>query len=234
MRDQTGVMRPILRVATRLVVIAGLIWACLEVAGIAMTWLEHLPAEQRGPVAAAALVVALLVYAVLLAVPFVPGVEIGIMVLAMKGAAVAPLVYAATCLGLMLAYLAGRLLPEAWLEQTARDLRLRRMARLVAEVRPMSRARRLALLRRRLPRWAGPYAIRLRYLGLALLLNVPGNSVLGGGGGLCLLAGLTRLFSTKGVFLAIAIGVAPVPLAVWLLGWQLPGTDESLSAAMSQ
>lgn len=57
----------------------------------------------------------LLAYALLIAVPFMPGVEIGISLLLLKGAAIAPFVYLATILGLLLAFAAGRLLPPRWL-----------------------------------------------------------------------------------------------------------------------
>lgn len=35
----------------------------------------------------------------------------------------------------------------------------------------------------------------MRYVALAVLLNIPGNVVIGGGGGIAFAAGMTRLFS---------------------------------------
>jgi len=53
------------------------------------------------------LLIALVIYAVLIAIPFVPGVEIGLSVLAAGGAGIAPLVWLATASGLSLAFVAG-------------------------------------------------------------------------------------------------------------------------------
>jgi len=39
--------------------------------------------------------------------------------------------------------------------------------------------------------------------------------VVGGGGGLLLLAGMSRLFRAGPVALTLALAVAPVPLVVW-------------------
>jgi len=45
-----------------------------------------------------------------------------------------------------------------------------------------------------------------------LVLNLPGNSLVGGGGGIAFIAGLSGMFSYIGFILAIAIAVAPVPV----------------------
>ncbi|MBT8409573.1 MAG: hypothetical protein KJN93_08105, partial [Alphaproteobacteria bacterium] len=159
----------------------------------------------------------------LIAVPFVPGVEIGISLMMIEGPGVAPYVYLATVIGLAVAYLCGRYLPYDWLHQVFADLRMWRVCDLLTEIKPLSRERRLTLMRRRLPRWASKIAVDGRYLGLALLFNLPGNSVIGGGGGIAMVAGLSRLFTLRGAVLTIALAVAPVPLAVWYFGIDLLG-----------
>jgi hypothetical protein len=47
-------------------------------------------------------------------------------------------------------------------------------------------------------------------------LNIPGNIVIGGGGGIAMIAGLTGLYSFPRYLLTIAIAVAPIPLAITL------------------
>jgi hypothetical protein len=160
----------------------------------------------------------LLLYALLIAVPFVPGIEIGIALLMLRGEEVAPYVYIATVAGLCLAYAAGQLVSYAWLHRLFADLRLRRACKLIERTRTMSREDRLDALRSALPGWLEPVAIRGRYVLLALLLNVPGNGVLGGGGGIAMAAGLTRMFAPGWTVATIALAVLPVPLAVWLWG----------------
>jgi hypothetical protein len=61
-------------------------------------------------------------------------------------------------------------------------------------------------------------ALRHRYIALALVVNVPGNSVIGGGGGIMMMAGLSGIFTPAQTFLTVAIAVSPVPLAILFLG----------------
>jgi len=58
---------------------------------------------------------------------------------------------------------------------------------------------------------------------LALLINLPGNSLIGGGGGILLVAGPSRLFSLPALVVTLILATAPVPLAVWLMGANILG-----------
>jgi hypothetical protein len=60
--------------------------------------------------------------------------------------------------------------------------------------------------------------LRHRYIALALAVNVPGNAVIGGGGGIMMVAGLSGIFAPLPTFVAIAFAVSPVPLTIMLLG----------------
>lgn len=164
------------------------------------------------------IMISALLYVMLLAIPFVPGAEIGLALMAMLGPQIAPLVYLCTLAGLALGFLLGRLLPLSMLASLARDFRLERTARLLAEIEPLDREQRLAVLIERAPRRFLPLLLRYRYLALALALNIPGNYLIGGGGGIALVAGISRLYSIPGFLLTIALAVAPVPLAVLAFG----------------
>jgi hypothetical protein len=48
-----------------------------------------------------------------------------------------------------------------------------------------------------------------------VLINLPGNMLVGGGGGIALVAGMTRLFSWPAFLLTVAVAVAPVPLLIY-------------------
>lgn len=157
-------------------------------------------------------------YVALLAVPFVPGAEIGIAMLTAFGAGIAPLVYGATVVSMMLAYSAGRVLPITVLEWVLGGLRMRRAAGLVARAAPLPREARLAMLLDGAPPRVVALALRHRYVALALSVNIPGNAVIGGGGGIMLMAGLSGLFAPGPTLLAVMIAVSPVPIAVMLLG----------------
>ena len=162
-----------------------------------------------------------LLYALLLALPFVPGIEIGLAMLGMFGAAVAPHVYLATVGGLTLAYAAGRLIPLPVLARLADRLGLRATAARLKHLATLTPAELTTILTSEAPgRWT-PFLIRRRHIALALLVNLPGNALIGGGGGIALAAGISRIYSVAGFLITILIAVAPVPLAVWLFGTQV-------------
>ena len=157
-------------------------------------------------------------YIGLLAMPFVPGAEIGIALLAAFGAAIAPLIYVCTVAAMMLAFTIGRFLPITALERLFRSLRMVRAADLVAQAAPLSTDERLAMLLDGQSKRTVDIAVRYRYVAMALAVNVPGNSLIGGGGGIMILAGLSGLFTPLATFVTIVIAVSPVPLAVLFLG----------------
>ena len=158
------------------------------------------------------------IYSILLAIPFVPGAEIGLALLTMLGPRIAILVYICTLGGLALAFLVGRLIPLARLAIFCRDLKLERTSQLLSQIEPLNQSQRLALLLDKAPKRFLPVLIRYRYLALAVALNIPGNYMIGGGGGISLLAGVSRLYSVSGFLLTIVLAVAPVPFAVMLFG----------------
>jgi len=180
----------------------------------------HLGREQVSDLAfgakpcGAAALAALALYAALLALPFVPGAEIGLLLLFGFGAVMALPVYLATVAGLTLSFAAGRLAPSS----LPRAL-LRRLGTRSPEAgEPASAPDVWAALSRDGGR---PWLARLtrrRWLALIVLINLPGNSALGGGGGIALAAGLTRMMSLPVFLLCTAVAVAPVPLAVLLAG----------------
>ncbi|MEE4119482.1 MAG: hypothetical protein V2I65_10740 [Paracoccaceae bacterium] len=159
-------------------------------------------------------------YIGLLALPFVPGAEIGLAMLAAFGPAIAPLIYVATVASMTLAYIVGRYLPIGALERLLTLLRMRRAAALVARAAPLSAEDRVAMLLEGKSKGALGLALRYRYIALALAVNTPGNSLIGGGGGIMMMAGLSGIFSPLATLLTVAIAVSPVPLAVLFLGLQ--------------
>ncbi len=208
----------VLRMLRRLVIIGVIAVLVNQLIGISMDMADQLPAGATSPMQAVILLTALIIYALLIATPFVPGVEIGLALLLLRGASIAPAVYGATLAGLLLAYLLGRFLPDRALARFLLDLRLRRAGRLVHRMTRLSDAQREARLERMMPAWLSLPFLRYRYLSLALLLNLPGNVVFGGGGGLMLMAGLSRLFRPRATIFATAIAVLPVPLMIWWFG----------------
>jgi len=165
-----------------------------------------------------AIMIGAVAYIGLLAMPVVPGAEIGIALLAGFGAAIAPLIYVCTVAAMMLAFKIGRFLPISALERLLRVLRLRRAADLVARAAPLSKDERVALLLEGQSKRVLHLALRYRYVAMAVAVNTPGNSIIGGGGGIMIIAGLSGIFTPLSTFLTVLLAVSPVPLAVIFLG----------------
>lgn len=157
-------------------------------------------------------------YALTLAIPFVPGAEIGVALMVMLGPPIAVLVYLCTLAGLSISYALGRFIPLTMLARLADDCKLTRTGLMLREIQPLDRKQRLELLLDRAPKRILPWLLRYRYLALAVALNIPGNYLIGGGGGIALFAGVSRIFGVTGFLVTIALAVAPVPLAVLIFG----------------
>lgn len=157
-------------------------------------------------------------YTLLIAIPFVPAVEIGFTLLLLFGAKIVFLLYLCTLLGLSASFLAGFFLPASVMQKFLSDLSLRRASALVGQIDAMSTAERLQFIVSHPLLRHTPSLLRYRYLAAALALNVPGNAVIGGGGGIVFVAGLSHLFSPPAFIATLAIAIAPVPLAVLFFG----------------
>lgn len=160
----------------------------------------------------------MIAYAILMAIPFVPAAEIGLAVMMILGPKIVPLVYLCTLISLMLSFLVGRFIPDKALVTLLKDLRLHRASRFLGELESLDASQRLNLILTRSPRRLFPFLIRHRYIALLLSINLPGNIVIGGGGGIAMMAGMSRLFSAPYYFLTIAIAVAPFPLLLVTFG----------------
>jgi hypothetical protein len=165
-----------------------------------------------------AIILGTVAYIGLLAMPFVPGAEIGIVMLTAFGATIAPLIYAATVLAMLLAYTLGCMLPITTLAKLLSLLRMRRTADLILRTASLSQEARVALLLEGAPPRLLALALRHRYIALALSVNIPGNAIIGGGGGIMMLAGMSGIFAPLPTALSIMIAVSPVPLVVMLIG----------------
>jgi hypothetical protein len=206
-----AILRTVLRLAVLFAIAAGahflMKWVLLRAA--------DLPPDASSAVLGGFIVFMVIAYAALMAMPFVTGIEIGMMLMLMRGAEIAPVIYLATVFGLMTAFLAGKFINYSWLHRVLLDMRLRRAADLLDRINALPEDQRISVLRDRLPKRIGKWAIDFRYLAIVVLINLPGNGLVGGGGGICLTAGLSRIYSTGWMFLTLALAVLPFPVFVW-------------------
>lgn len=211
---KTGLLRTVVRLAALAVLAFAL--------HLLFAWAEgYILENEQGWAMPGFLVVALLIYAVLIAIPFVPGIEIGLMVLAAGGGDIAPFVWLATASGLTMAYMVGCKVPYRWLHRVLLDLHLTRACRMLEEFETLSPPERAGFIAAQLPGRYLDWIVRYRYLHLAVLINVPGNSIIGGGGGIAFVSGLSGVFRAPLAVLTLFVATAPVPLTIWLFGWSL-------------
>jgi hypothetical protein len=157
-----------------------------------------------------------LLYVILMAIPFLPGIEIGLALMILLGNKGALLVYLCTLLALSISFSIGRILHPRLIKLLLNWLYLYRASKLVDQLEPMDQHQRLHLLCENVPSKLVPILIRHRYLAIATILNLPGNALIGGGGGIGIIAGMSKIIPFHSYILLITAAVAPVPLLFFL------------------
>lgn len=202
------------------VIVAVSVWVALIVFG---HYLAHLDTPEiratlealRGSMGIPTLILCAFLLALMLGVPFVPSVEMGLLVMAVFGPMGAAAAWLATIAGLSMAYAAGRYMPTAWVRGW-----LERHGLFPKDAGGANEAVAAMLEGSRLSsrvggRLAG-FLLRHRYLLFAVLINTPGNSIIGGGGGIALVCGFSRLYRWKWFLLTTALASLPIPLLVFI------------------
>ncbi len=173
-------------------------------------WPEYMEIVDR------AVLISVILYIGLMATPFLPGIEIGLALMAILGSKGVVVVYISTLIALTISFGLGRLFPTRLLVSLLQWLNLRRAAALLKSFAATPPGKRLEFLTEKAPSQSMPAVLKRRYLMLALLLNLPGNALIGGGGGIAMMAGMSRLYSFPLYFLLISVAILPGPILVML------------------
>lgn len=152
------------------------------------------------------------VYILWMALPFVPGIELGLALMIMLGLQGVVLVYLCTLVSLSLSFAIGRLIPLKALARFVGWLHLSKARDLMVKLEPLNRKERFDVLLQSTPSKILPFMLEHRYLMIAFLLNLPGNALIGGGGGIGLIAGMSKLFSFPQYLLLVSLAITPLPL----------------------
>ena len=155
---------------------------------------------------------AVVVYVIWMAMPFVPGIELGLALMVMLGSKGVVLVYFCTLLSLSLSFAMGRLIPLKAFARFLGWLHLRKAQDLVRQLKPLNSEEKLDFLLGTAPSKVVPYLLKHRYLLIAIILNLPGNALIGGGGGIGLIAGMSRLYPFPKFILLVSLAITPLPL----------------------
>lgn len=173
-------------------------------------WPSHMETIDR------AVLVSVILYTVLMATPFLPGIEIGLALMVMLGPKGVVITYICTLVALTVSFALGRVFPAHVLVSLLRWLHLRRAAALLERFNATEPAGRLEFLAENTHGRSIRVLLNHRYLLLALLLNLPGNVLLGGGGGIAMMAGMSRLYSFPRYLPLISVAILPGPVLVML------------------
>ena len=203
---------PVLRAALRVAAVAAVL-AFLHFGSETISdWMGAELEPLYGAWGTSVLLLASLLFALLLAIPFVPGMELGLAIMMLFGVRGVVVVYGATLAGLTLSYLAGSRMPRGAVGRLLGWLHLRRAEGFVTKLEGLAPDARMAMLLEGSTGRVVPFLVRHRYLAIALVLNLPGNALIGGGGGIALLAGLSGIFSYPRYLAIVALAILPVPL----------------------
>lgn len=152
------------------------------------------------------------IYAMCLAVPFVPGVEIGLLLMVVFGRSGILMAYLATIVGLTLAFSIGLYL-RSHFKNNSVLLAWRNKARQYQQ----DADKRLSAYR--LGAWIQAHLDRKKplypYLLTGILFNIPGNWLIGGGGGIALMAGLSGQLRWGPFVLTVMLATSIIPLLAW-------------------
>ena len=156
------------------------------------------------------------VYILLMALPFMPGIEIGMVLMLMLGREGVLLVYLSTLLALSLSFLIGRLIPPRGLARALNWLTLDKAAHLVSTIGKQPHPERLRILNEKMPSRFSTFLLNHRYVSVMIALNIPGNALIGGGGGIGSMVGMSQLISFPKYLLLVAIAISPLPVIIYI------------------
>jgi hypothetical protein len=143
------------------------------------------------------LVLASIIYAILLAVPYFPGIEVGLAIMIIFGVKGVIFAYVATIVGLFVAFLfGGGIKGNRLLNNKLSNIIVSETTHKLSNYSPI--------------------------FALIILLNMPGNIVLGGGGGIAMSYGYYEKLSPLTFLFSLIIATSPIPLLIGVLGLQFP------------
>ncbi len=154
-----------------------------------------------------------IVYVLLLSLPFVPGVELGVLLMCIFGKEGVVFVYVATVSGLSLAFLIGRKLSLKWVGSGLAKIGFVHAECYLENLSGM--LENISVNQKFYHKRFISFLAKHRYPAIGILFNIPGNYLIGGGGGISLACGISRSISWKWFLLTVIVSVLPVPLLVW-------------------
>ena len=157
-----------------------------------------------------------LVYALCMILPFMPAIELGLVLLAMLNIQGVLMLYLVTVVALMTSYGIGRLIPVHVLKRFFEFLHFPKASELLCSAEVCDETEQIDRFIEHAPKRWIPFLLRHRYWVFAVAINTPGNMIIGGAGGIAMMSGLSRLFGFRQFALTLLIAVSPLPILIIL------------------
>jgi len=154
----------------------------------------------------------ILAYAVCMMLPFMPAIELGLLLLAMLDIQGIAWLYLVTVLALTASYGIGRVIPFSLLKKLFEYLHFHRASDLLCRAGECGEKEQIDRFIEQAPKRLIPFLLRHRYCVFAVAINTPGNMIIGGAGGIAMMSGLSRLFGFRQFALTLLIAVSPLPI----------------------
>ena len=154
----------------------------------------------------------LLLYAVCMMLPFMPAIELGLLLLAMLDIQGVVWLYLVTVLALTASYGMGRLIPVSMLKKLFQYLHFQRASDLLCCAGECGEKEQIERFIEHAPKRLVPFLLRHRYCVFAVAINTPGNMIIGGAGGIAMMSGFSRIYGFGRFVLTVLIAVSPLPI----------------------
>ena len=154
----------------------------------------------------------ILAYAVCMMLPFMPAIEMGLVLLVVLDVQGVLWLYLVTVLALTMSYGIGRLIPLSVLQRLFQFLHLHKASELLCGVGECNEKEQINRFIEHAPKRLIPFLLRHRYLLFAVAINTPGNMIIGGAGGIAMMGGMSRMFGLGTFVLTVMIAVSPLPI----------------------
>jgi len=158
-----------------------------------------------------------LIYAICMILPFMPAIELGLILLAMLDIHGILMLYLVTVFSLSISYTIGSLVPGQVLKRLFQFLHFYKAADLLCARSECNEKQQINRFLEHAPKRLIPFLLRHRYFVFGVAVNTPGNMLLGGAGGIAMMSGVSRLFNFRTFVLAVMISVLPLPVIVILM-----------------
>lgn len=157
-------------------------------------------------------VILLIVYAICMMLPYLPAIELGLILLAMLDIEGVLVLYLVTVAALTVSYGIGRVIPVAVLQSLFRFLHLHKASELFCARGECDENEQIDRFIEHAPKKMVPFLLNHRYCVLAVLVNTPGNMIIGGAGGIAMMSGMSRVFGPVKFVATVLLAVSPLPL----------------------